>query len=656
MSRTTFQESSISSAIEKICTPNEKEKGKFICPVCEGHNLQISRDGKWNCWNDPSPEHRSAIALALLDKEQSSTNRRSRPIKSSRQRKRELDKSRDALAAVALSEVEMKVEELVLTFDPSFGLTKAKLLAEMASWAKVHGHDVYAAKMLLSDRLKQNRADGANTDDQCKLAKNYTKISDLWEGKLKLNERTYDIELNGEPLDLTIARVNLAVEKNISVGVEDFESIAYALAKQEAYDPVAQYLERVASQYRDTDIIEGMAERYFGAKGTIYQAFIRKTLIAAVARVFNPGCMVHTVLILQGQKQGQFKSSFFKMLAGSEWFDDTMGNASDKDERLKLQRFWLIEWPELETIFKKKDVSAVKAFITNSSDNLRPPYGRRIETLKRRSIIVGTTNEDDFLRDPTGNRRFWIVPIRKPIPLMLLQEERDRIWAAAVHLYRQGEPWHLEGEESDRASEVASNFEDQDPWQEYIEEWLELTDRGQYTTNEILEKVFHLQPSEIDRKQQMRISYCMKKLGWEQAMKGKTRRRFWLKKDKFSPQEVDQVDLPLLESLSDKGLSGDRRGEQKVDQRVDQPRCFVPDKTSHKGDRPQKGRSTSKGGVDRPVDHPSNPPGERISGEVDQPQARKSLKGKILNFESGEKLRSGWETGSQRFSCASILI
>jgi predicted P-loop ATPase len=164
----------------------------------------------------------------------------------------------------------------------------------------------------------------------------------------------------------------------------------------------------------------------------------------------------------------------------------------DKDERLKLHRFWFIEWAELEALFRRKDISTVKAFITTAYDNIRPPYGRQTATYHRRSIIVGTTNEDDFLRDPTGNRRFWVIPVQKSIPIDLLEQERDRIWAAAVHAYRAQEQWHLGQEEAAEAVNVASRFEDYDPWESYIEQWLEATGRESYSINEILAHLFGL--------------------------------------------------------------------------------------------------------------------------------------------------------------------
>ncbi|MEL6224619.1 MAG: virulence-associated E family protein, partial [Cyanobacteria bacterium J06627_8] len=190
----------------------------------------------------------------------------------------------------------------------------------------------------------------------------------------------------------------------------------------------------------------------------MYQTFLVKTLVAAVARVFTPGCKVDTALILQGPQEYR-KSSFFRTLAGSDWFDGSMGVANERDERLKLHQFWFVEWGELEGILRKKDTSGVKAFLSCQIDTVRPPYGRHAIRLKRRSIIVGSTNQSEFLSDATGNRRFWVVPVQHRIDLDLLQQERDQIWAAALALYQSGYPVFLNEDEEAIASELNASYQ-----------------------------------------------------------------------------------------------------------------------------------------------------------------------------------------------------
>lgn len=191
----------------------------------------------------------------------------------------------------------------------------------------------------------------------------------------------------------------------------------------------------------------------------------------------------------------------------------------------------MIEWAELETVFKRKDISAVKAFMSTRIDRLRPPYGRSVEFFKRASVIVGTTNEQEFLSDSTGSRRFWVVPVTKPINRNELNQERDLIWAAAVDLYRKGEPWWLSDDEELLISDERQQFEMHDPWHDHIADYVEFLD--EVSGSEILENVVKLSLDRFDRSSYMRVAAILKRLGWAQHKHPITRRgkreRVWRK-------------------------------------------------------------------------------------------------------------------------------
>ena len=287
------------------------------------------------------------------------------------------------------------------------------------------------------------------------------------------------------------------------------------LAQQNSYSPVSEYLKAVREQYGDsTEILSGCAQRHLGTSDPMHELLLKRFLIAAVARALNPGCKHDCALILQGP-QGYFKSTFFKVLASEPWFDDSLGSASDKDEKLKLHRSWIVEWAELETVFRRRDVSQVKAFMSSAVDILRPPYGRSIETLKRASVIVGTTNQDQFLADTTGNRRFWVVPVTHPLDLTKLREERDRIWAAAVTLYQSGEKWWLTPEEGRKVDANREQYESVDPWLNPIHEYVD--GRPAVTTEAILLSALELEKSKHNSGHARRVSDIMHKLGWKQT-------------------------------------------------------------------------------------------------------------------------------------------
>ena len=301
-------------------------------------------------------------------------------------------------------------------------------------------------------------------------------------------------------------------------------------------------------RHSDSSILDGLAERYFGCKHLIYNTFLKRTLIAAVARILQPGAKVDTSLILQG-KQGLCKSSFFKTLAGADYFDDSLGTISDKDEKLKLHQTWFAEWAELESVLKRKDMAATKAFLSSSVDVVRPPYGKQAIRMKRQSIIVGTTNQEQFLSDTTGNRRFWIVPVAQPINLERLKNERDLIWGAAVELYQAHEQWWLTPTEEKLAQNLARDYQTSDPWQSRIEAFLVEWRITTVTTSEILTSCLEIDLGRQSRRDEMRVADCLKRLGWQSTRKAHLgrRRRVWVNPDQpgTSPSnEVGQAENP----------------------------------------------------------------------------------------------------------------
>lgn len=187
---------------------------------------------------------------------------------------------------------------------------------------------------------------------------------------------------------------------------------------------------------------------YLGASDTAYtRAVSRKMTVAAVARVYEPGIKFDSVVTLNGP-QGMGKSSFFAKLGG-KWFSDslTIGDMRDKAAPEKLQGYWILELGELAGL-KKVDVETVKSFITRQDDKFRHSYGYSVEDHPRQCIIVATTNNEGFLRDITGNRRFWPVTCStdsKKRPWEVA-EVVQQLWAEALFIYRQGEKLFLDPE------------------------------------------------------------------------------------------------------------------------------------------------------------------------------------------------------------------
>ena len=187
---------------------------------------------------------------------------------------------------------------------------------------------------------------------------------------------------------------------------------------------------------------------YLGAEDNIYvRAATRKIFTAAVARIYVPGTKFDTMLVITG-KQGQGKSTLLNIL-GKQWFNDSIKDLKSKDAYESLLGSWIIEMSELEAL-KKAEVEQIKMFLSKREDKFRLAYGKRSIEYKRQCVFFGTTNEDDFLKDRTGNRRFWPIKAIKgkstKSPFKHLNDEVDQIWAEAKQRYLEGEKLYLEGE------------------------------------------------------------------------------------------------------------------------------------------------------------------------------------------------------------------
>lgn len=252
--------------------------------------------------------------------------------------------------------------------------------------------------------------------------------------------------------------------------VDDAMAIA---VEQNRFHPIQDYLKNLkwdGQQRIDTLLID-----YFGAEDNLYtRATIRKMLCAAVTRVFKPGEKFDTALILVGPQE-TYKSTFLKKL-GKSWFSDTFNTVQGKEAYEQLQGAWIIEMAELSGL-KKAEVETIKHFITKTEDQFRPAYARTVESYKRQCVFFGTTNKDDFLRDPTGNRRFLPIDVRtefikKSVAEDLTENEVDQIWAEAYSLYLRGEPLYMTGQEDKIAKIEQRKHSESDERRGIIEEYL----------------------------------------------------------------------------------------------------------------------------------------------------------------------------------------
>lgn len=231
------------------------------------------------------------------------------------------------------------------------------------------------------------------------------------------------------------------------------KSALLAVACERSFHPVKEYLEALP-EWDGVKRVEELPIKYLGAEDCSYtKAIMRKTLVAAVARVYEPGIKFDAVLILAGP-QGCGKSMIFHKLGG-KFFSDSLclQDTRDKSGPEKLQGYWICEIAELSGI-RKMELETIKAFITRQDDKYRVAYGINVESHPRQCIIVGTTNSQNFLRDVSGNRRYFVLTVTGESdlhPWNINDDEIDQIWAEALHLYNEGEELVLDGADAEEA-------------------------------------------------------------------------------------------------------------------------------------------------------------------------------------------------------------
>ncbi len=302
--------------------------------------------------------------------------------------------------------------------------------------------------------------------------------------------------------------------QGISVNKEIAGQAVQVVAREHSYHPIRNYLNGLA--WDEVERIDDWLARYLGVKPCDYiRAVGAKFLIGCVARIYEPGCKVDTSPIFESP-QGALKSTALRTLAGDDFFTDDIADLGSKDSVMGTRGVWIIELSELDSM-TRAEVSRVKAFMSRQVDRIRPPYGRRIMNFSRQCMFAGSTNKKDYLKDETGNRRWW--PVRcGQINIDELQRDRDQLWAEAVVRYRAGDPWWLDRQclVEAAASEQQDRYEE-DPWQPVIEKWID--DRESVTVIEILDKCLNKREKDWTQIDKNRVAKCLKALKWVRYQK-----------------------------------------------------------------------------------------------------------------------------------------
>jgi putative DNA primase/helicase len=214
------------------------------------------------------------------------------------------------------------------------------------------------------------------------------------------------------------------------------------------------------------------------------------------------------------------------------WFTDRLSQVASKDAAQELAGVWLVEWSEMEALFRAATSSA-KSFITRRHDRYRPPYGKHPISWPRSCVFAGTINPvvGGYLKDPTGARRIWPVTCNGMIDIAGLASDRDQLWAEAITRFKAGATWWLETAKLEALATVeqAARFK-ADVWKEPVEAWL--GDRKNTSIREVLEDVLGIRPSQQNRSAQMRVAAILTDLGFSKYRRGKrgTRKnQYWRK-------------------------------------------------------------------------------------------------------------------------------
>ena len=241
--------------------------------------------------------------------------------------------------------------------------------------------------------------------------------------------------------------------------------------------------------------------------------------ISAVARVFDPGCQVDHMLILEGP-QGILKSSALRALAGAPWFTDRLSNLGSKDSSMEVAGEWFIEMSELDALTRATN-SAIKSFITRRNERFRPPYGKHVVERPRQCVFVGSINPiGGYLRDPTGARRFWPVACGV-IDLEALVRDRDQLWAEVVVRFQAGARWWLETPELQAlaTAQQAARFE-VDAWTETVSNWL--LGRDDVSVGEVLVGALGVPQESWSQTAQNRVAAILAFTGFKRYRPGRT--------------------------------------------------------------------------------------------------------------------------------------
>jgi predicted P-loop ATPase len=329
----------------------------------------------------------------------------------------------------------------------------------------------------------------------------------------------------------------------------DIEAAMQAHAGARAFHPVAEWLNGLQAEWDGVARLNHWIVKVFDpvnyeTERDYHEAVASKFLIAAVRRVRHPGCKFDHMPIFEGP-QGIGKSTALRRLFGEDYFSDAIPpDLSSRDTALALLGMWCMEFAEIEHLIRN-DPEIVKAFFSRQVDRYRPPYGRDFVMRPRQLVMAGTTNNDDYLRDSSGNRRFW--PISCQIARVeWIDANRDQLWAEAAHREAADESiWLDDVKLSAHAAGAAAQRMTDEVWEPLIVKWLadpetRLSDLPM-TSARVLEFGLGMSKEKMTKAATMRVSAVLRSIGWKRTRWGgrESRIRVWVGPE-VVPLEADE--------------------------------------------------------------------------------------------------------------------
>lgn len=306
---------------------------------------------------------------------------------------------------------------------------------------------VYKTRITQNDWTGDLFIDGRLTNEETLLDQLETSLEMLSKLSKEQFDRKLEVFLTYQrfnPVRQELEAIARSFTKTETVTSTITESDWYLLSESDSRYQVGQEITEESEIIQQLPDWDRLASILFGADDDLSQKMLEKWLVALVARAMLPGCQADNCLVLKGN-QGIGKSSFFRLLGG-DYFNEMDGDSDPTEFKRILSQSWVIELNEIESITRKKEVEALKAFLTKTKDTYRGLYERKPKDHPRHVAFGGSCNSDEFLKDKTGNRRFWVIPCSRAIDLDYLKVNREAILAHAYRLWQSGFSWQADSQ------------------------------------------------------------------------------------------------------------------------------------------------------------------------------------------------------------------